>query len=765
VVTIAEKSISALSLVCCAMLIAPGTVAGEVDSPVGKAHWPRNPAPREGAPNIVLILTDDVGFGSSSGFGGPVPTPSFDAIAARGLKYNTFHTTGMCSPTRASLLTGRNPHNVNMGTLTNRPTGVDGYTSVMPDTARTVAEILKRQGYSTAAFGKWHLTPEWEVSQSGPFNRWPTGMGFEYFFGFLNHGTSHWAPSLVEGTQFRSPPDGDPSYHFERDLADHAINWIEQQQAATPDKPFFVYYSTAAAHAPHHIPQDWLQKFTGKFDQGWDRVREETFARQKALGIVPPSAALTPRPAVLPAWESLSADQKRYYARLMEAYAAALSFSDHQIGRVIEALGRTGKLDNTLIVFIEGDNGSSAEGGLGGFLFEQDYINAQKEDLGLALKHLHDIGGPALYQNYPAGWAWAMDTPFQYYKQVASHLGATRNALAISWPAAIKARGELRTQYHFVADIMPTLLEAAHIAPPKVVDGVQQMRVDGVSMLYSFNDSTAPSKRNTQVYELFENAGIYSRGWTAAVRPLNQPWTPMVSRTATDQKAWVWELYDLRSDFAQAHDLAQAEPKKLEELEALFWAEARRNHILPIHPVTTGSEGRPTLSSARTQFTYGPGIERLPEAAAPPLLNRSFSVDADVVLPDGAAHGVILSQGGRYGGYALYLADGKPVFHYNAIGPNQYEVRSSEALAPGAHKVSLEFRSDGNKKGAGGDATLRIDGRIVGAGRIERTLAIQISGTEGLDIGRDTITPVSEEYTPGSSVFSGTIDKVTVTLQ
>ena len=536
-------------------------------------------------------MTDDVGFGASGSFGGPIPTPTLDTLARNGLRYNRFHTTAICSPTRASLLTGRNPHNVGMGNATNLPTGYDGYTSVIPESAGTVARVLTDAGYSSAMFGKAHITPEWESGPTGPFDRWPTGLGFQHFYGFLNADSSMFEPSLVEDTRFVDMPRRDETYHFEKDIADQAIAWIKEQKSVRPDKPVFIYYAPASAHAPHHAPPEWLAKFRGHFDQGWDVVRQETFQRQKAAGLIPAYTELTPRPAQLPAWNTLSSDQKRLGTRLMEAYAAALAFADHEAGRVVDTMQGAGEPGNTMVIYIQGDNGSSAEGGINGLLFEQSQINGLTEDLTYQLAHIEEIGSEALYNTFPAGWGWAMNTPFKWYKRVGSHFGGTRNGMVISWPGHIDDPGSVRAQFHHVSDIMPTILEAARIAAPASIDGVQQKPLDGISMAYTFKRG-APDHRTQQIFEMMENMGLYNDGWMLSSTPVVIPW-------ALDQSPKVeladrrWELYDIRSDFSQAHDLARTEPVRLKQMQQEFWRLAQANAILPIHGLTEGRQGMP----------------------------------------------------------------------------------------------------------------------------------------------------------------------------
>ena len=739
---------------------------GRTAAESGALQWPHNPAAPAGAPNVLLIMTDDVGYGASSTFGGPVPTPTFDALAQAGIRYNRFHTAALCSPTRAALLTGRNPHNVGMGNVTNIPTGYEGYTSVIPKSGGTVARILRDNGYNTAMFGKSHLTPEWEMSQAGPFDRWPTGLGFEYFYGFLSADTNQWMPSLVENTREIEPPHNDSSFIFEHAIADKAIGWIDQQHAAAPDKPFFVYYAPGAAHAPHQAPKAWLEKFRGQFDQGWDVQREQTFARQKALGVVPRDARLTPRPQGLPAWATLNADQKQLYARLMEAYAANLAYADHEIGRVIEHLRQNGELQNTLVIYIQGDNGGSAEGGLNGAIYEQSMVNRRSEELGYMLGQIDKIGGPTAYNLYPAAWGWAMNTPFPYYKQVASQFGGTRNGMVMSWPGHMQDSNRVRSQFAFVTDIMPTILEAAGVRQPTNIDGVTQKPIDGISLAYTFQQPVAPGQRHTQVFEMMENFGVYHNGWFAGVLPKRYPWAVYadIGGGDLDPDHRTWQLFNIDNDYSQSTDLGAADPAKLKEMQALFWDEAAKNHILPIH-FGQGSEGRPSLTNGRTTFTYTPGISKIPEAAAPPTIGHSFAIKADLTV-SGTPSGVVVTQGGRFGGYALYLKDGRPVFAYNAVPPDVFIVAGDAPLPSGPHELTADFAIDKPARGAGGMLTLRVDGKPIASGRIERTIPTWISFSEGLDVGRDTLTPVVDDYTVAASALpDGALKQVTITIK
>ena len=727
----------------------------------GPAHWPKQPEAPVGAPNILLIMTDDVGFGASSTFGGPIPTPTFDSLARAGLRYNQFNTTALCSPTRAALLTGRNPHNVGMGNVTNLPTGYDGYTTVIPKSAGTVAEILKQNGYSTAGFGKWHLTPEWEESIAGPFDRWPSGLGFEYFYGFHSGDANQWAPRLIENNReiLRSET---PGYILDQDLADRAIGWLQEHRNLAPDKPFLLYYASGTAHAPHHAPAEWIAKFKGKFDQGWDKLRSEIFARQQKMGVVPAGTRLTHRPDILPPWSSLSPDEKRLAARLMEAYAGALTYADHQIGRVIDSLRENGQLDNTLIVYIQGDNGASAEGGVDGELFEQTFINGYQDTLAYKLAHIDEIGGPKAYNHFPAGWAWAVNTPFQYYKQVASHLGGVRNGMVMSWPKRIKPDSEIRQQFHFVSDITPTILDAAGVAAPTTLNGVPQKSLDGISMAYTFDQPRAPSHRPTQVFEMVQNLGIYHDGWWAGTKPVKAPWD-ILKASNIDRDSREWELYRVSDDFSQARNRARSDPAKLAEMKQLFWMEAERNSILPLHDPSEGTENMPGRSARSTLIFHG-RVLGVPRKVAPRTNGRSFTITADVSVPDNGAHGVIVTQGGRFGGYALYIKDGRLAFHYNAIGERQYDVKAVKLLPPGAHRIVADFRADTEQPRAGGELSLAVDGQRVASGRIDKTL-VDYWFTEGMDIGEDTMTPVTDDYAIADSRFNGTVEQVEFNLK
>ena len=725
--------------------------------------FPQEVKAPKGAPNILLILTDDVGFGASSTFGGPVPTPTMDRLARDGLRYTEFHTTALCSPTRASLLTGRNHHSAATGIIMEGGTGFPGYNTLMPKSVGTFSEVLRQSGYNTAWYGKNHNIPDWHNSQAGPFDLWPTGLGFEYFYGFIGGDTSQWAPAIFEGIKPIEPPHDDTDYFFEKDMADKAIERIRLLNALAPDKPWVTYYAPGTAHAPHHAPKDWIAKFKSQFDQGWDKVREETLARQKAQGVVPQDTQLTERSEGIPAWDSLDADHKRVAAHMMEVYAAALSYCDSQMGRVVDAIADMGKLDNTLIIYIQGDNGASAEGGPQGLLNEMSFFNAIPEDFSEVLRRMDELGGPTTFNHYPIGWAHAMDTPFQWTKQIASHFGGTRNGMVISWPDRIKDKGGVRTQFHHVIDIAPTILEAAGVQMPAMLNGVPQKPIEGVSMVYSFGDPKAASTRRTQYFEMFANRAIYNDGWVAATTPPLAPWASGKTIPVDDYK---WELYDITKDFSQANNLAAKEPQKLREMQELFWIEAARNNVLPLDNSKLermNVDNRPSLTRGRALFTYYPGMTRIPEGSAPSILNKSFKIGAELTIPAAGAEGVLVTQGGRFNGWGLYVLAGKPVFHYNTVGVFRYTVAGPDPLSPGDHTIVLDFTYDGGGLGKPGRAQLLVDGKQVAEGRIERTIPFRISADETLDIGEDTGTPVSEDYHVPFR-FTGDLKKLAIQL-
>jgi len=725
--------------------------------------FPKEVRAPKGAPNILLILTDDVGFGASTTFGGPIPTPTMDRLAKNGLRYTQFHTTALCSPTRAALLSGRNHHSNATGVIMELGTGFPGYNTLMPKSCGTFAEVLKQNGYNTAWYGKNHNVPDWHTSQVGPFDLWPTGLGFEYFYGFIGGDTSQWAPALFENIKPIEPPHNQPDYFFDKDMADHAIARIRLLHAIAPEKPWVTYYAPGTAHAPHHAPKDWIAKFKGKFDMGWDKMREETLARQKALGIVPPSTQLTPRPKDVQAWDSLDADHKKVYAHMMEVYAAALSYCDTQMGRILDALEDMGELDNTLVIYIQGDNGASAEGTPQGLLNEMSIFNNIPEDFKQVAARMDELGGPNTFNHYPVGWAHAMDTPFQWTKQIASHFGGTRNGLVISWPARIKDKGSIRTQFSSVIDIAPTILEAVGVQAPAMLNGVPQKPIEGFSMVYTFDNPKAKSAHRTQYFEMFCNRAIYNNGWVACTTPPILPW---VVGTVVPVDDYKWELYNVDEDFSEANDLAAKEPKKLRELQDLFWAEAGKYNVLPLDNSKVERFDvnlRPSLTRGRTEFTYGFGMVRIPEGSAPDLKNKSWRITADVEIPAGGAEGLLMTQGGRFNGLGLYLLQGKPVFHYNLVGVERTTIAGKDKLATGKHSIVVDFKYNGPGIGKSATATLTVDGKKVADGKIARTIPFRVSADETLDIGEDTGTPVSEDYHVPFK-FTGTIDKVVIKL-
>lgn len=736
---------------------------GRTPEESAEPDWPARPTAPADAPNVLVVLTDDVGFGASSTFGGPIETPTLDRLADAGLRYTRFHTTAMCSPTRAALLTGRNHHEAGFGRITESAMAYDGYTTVLPAETATLAEVLHRQGFSTALIGKFHNTPDWETGPAGPFDRWPTRLGFDHFYGFQGGGTNNWAPALYRGTEPVEPPVDDPGYHLEADLADEAIRWVRRQKSVAPDRPFFLHYSTAAAHSPHHAPADWIERFRGRFDAGWDDIRVQTLARQRATGMVPADTALTQRPAEIPSWDSLSQDARALYIRQMEVFAASVAYSDAQIGRLLDALTELGELDRSLVVFIQGDNGASAEGGPHGALNEALYMNGIGDTVERMSEHLDTLGGPQHYNHYAVGWAHAMDTPFQWFKQVASHFGGTRNGLVISHPAGIGGAGGVRRQFHHVVDVVPTILDVLGIAAPTTVDGVTQRPMAGTSMRYSFTDAEASSTRRTQYFELHGNRAIYHDGWVAACGPVEMPWAFAMPPPELDDRAW--ELYHVAQDDSQADDLADQHPDKLRELQDLFWIEAARHQVLPIIVGTArrGGPPQPSTVRGRTEFVYYAGAHRIPPGSAPDLVGRAFTVTAEVDVPADGGQGFLFGQGGRFGGHALYLLGGALVYHYNLLGLERSTVATPTGIGPGRRRLEVRFAPDGEGFGPAGTVTLRVDGREAASTHLERTVPWRMSYIEGLNVARDTGTPVSEDYQVPFA-FTGTLHQVRVQL-
>jgi arylsulfatase len=706
--------------------------------------------PPAGAPNVIIALLDDVGFGASSSFGGPCETPTAERLAADGLKYDRFHTTALCSPTRQALLTGRNHHSVGMGGITELATSAPGYNSIRPASAAPLAETLKLNGYSTAQFGKCHEVPTWETSPMGPFRQWPTGSGFEHFYGFIGGETNQYFPAIYQDTvpvePDRTPEEG---YHFTEDMTDRAIDWVRQQKALMPDKPFFVYWAPGATHAPHHVPEGWWSKYRGRFDDGWDALRERTFARQKELGVIPADAELTTRHDEIPAWDDMPDDLKPVLARQMEVYAGFLEHTDHHLGRLVGAVEELGVLDNTLIIYIIGDNGASAEGTPRGTFNELMTLNGvlDIETTEFMAERIEQFGGPDAFNHYAVGWAHAMDTPYQWTKQVASHWGGTRNGTVVHWPAGIESAGEVRQQFHHVIDVAATVLDVAGLPEPQEVHGVAQMPMHGVSMRYSFDDAGAADRRRTQYFEMFVNRGIYHEGWTAVTRH-SIPWLMAEMPDIADD---VWELYG-PDDWTQAHNLAAERPDKLAELQRLFLIEAARFNVFPlddrrVERFNSDLAGRPVLVQGRSQLVYR-GMKRLSEGSTINVKNKSHAVTANIVVPDGGGQGALIAQGGQYGGWSLYLHEGRLAYCYNTFGVEVSKTYSEAVVDAGDHQVRMEFTYDGGGLGLGGDVALFIDGQHAGSGRVERTVPMVFSADETTDLGEDTGTSVSDDYEP-----------------
>ncbi|GAA1058264.1 arylsulfatase [Agromyces luteolus] len=722
--------------------------------------------PPEGAPNVLIVLLDDVGFGASSAFGGPCRTPTAERLAAGGLRYNRFHTTALCAPTRQAMLTGRNHHSVGMGSITETATSAPGNSSVRPNTKAPLAMTLKLNGYATAQFGKCHEVPVWQASPIGPFDAWPSaGGGFETFYGFIGGENNQWDPALYEGTTPVDPPaTPEEGYHLTEDLADHAISWIRTQKSLTPDRPFFVYFAPGATHAPHHVPKEWADRYAGAFAHGWDAQRERTFERQKDMGIIPADAGLTARHDEIPAWDDMPDELKPVLEREMEVYAGFLEHTDHHVGRVIDAIEELGVLEDTLVYYIVGDNGASAEGTVNGAFNEMANFNgmAAVETPEFMRSKMDEFGSPSSYNHYAVGWAWAMDTPFQWTKQVASHWGGTRNGTIVHWPAGIAERGGLRSQFAHCIDVAPTVLEAAGLPEPTMVNGVQQSPIEGTSMLYTFDDPDAPERHDLQYFEMFGNRGIYHRGWSAVTKH-RTPWI-IVGGTMPALDDDVWELYDGGADYSQAHDLAAEQPERLHELQRLWLIEAVKYNVLPIDDRTgdridPARAGRPTLVRGRSQ-TFYPGMGRLSENSVVSMKNVSFSVTADIEVPDDGAEGVIIAQGGRFGGWSVYVHDGRLTFVYNVLGIHEFPVRADSDLPPGRHEVVMSFAYDGGGPAKGGDVTLLVDGAEIGRGRVEMTQPVIFSADETTDIGYESGSTVSREYTAATSRFRGRVHRV-----
>jgi arylsulfatase A-like enzyme len=720
----------------------------------------------EGAPNVVVVLIDDIGFGATTTFGGPIETPTFDRLGDNGLRFNRFHTTALCSPTRAALLSGRNHHNVNVGSVMEIATGFDGNQGIRPDDAKYFAETLRQNGYSTAAFGKWHETATWEVSVSGPYFRWPTNSGFDKFYGFIGGETNQWDPVIFDGVTKMAKKD-DPDYHFTTDMTNEAINWVKFQQAMTPEKPFMVYYATGAVHAPHHAPDEWIDMYKGKFDDGWLKLREETFARQKEMGVIPENAQLAPMPDDIKDWESLSDDEKRLFALQMETFAGFASHTDNEVGRLVDAIDEIGELQNTMFIYIMGDNGSSGEGGLEGTYNELVHLNGifDEETVESMLEHADDWGGPNSFPHMSAAWAVATDAPFKWTKQMAADFGGTRNGMVMHWPNGFSSKGEVRSQFHHVNDVAATVLEACKLPAPKSINGVEQIPLDGVSMLYCVDDADAADQHTTQYFEMFGNRAIYHDGWMARVVHM-VPWVGKPEQSLQDEE---WELYHVAEDFSLVNNVAADNPEKVEELKQLFEDEAIKNHVYPLDDrlyerFNAAMAGRPDLMGDRTTLTLGPGMTGMLENTFLNVKNRSKTIIATVDA-ESTDEGVILCQGGKFGGWALYMQDGKPAYTYNYFGLDSYTVMADNAISGDDVEIKLEFAYDGDGTGKGGTAMIYVNGEKVAEGRIDKTIPAVFSGDETADVGLDEATQVVSMFEDvDDSEFTGSIETVTISI-
>ena len=735
-----------------------------------KPYWPAQVVPPKGAPNVLLIMTDDQGYGVTGTFGGVIPTPAMDRIAKMGLRYTQFHSTALCSPTRAALITGRNHHSVGFGVIGEMSTGYPGYDSVIGPESATIGEILKENGYATSWFGKNHNTPTYQYSTAGPFDQWPVGMGFEYFYGFMGGESDQWTPYLFRNTTQIFPWVGKPGYNLTTDMADEAIKYMRELNAAAPDKPFFVYYVPGGTHSPHQPTKEWIDKFKGKFDMGWNQLREQIFANQKRLGVIPPGTQLTPWPDVLPKWDTLPADNKKLIAHEAEVFAAYVAYTDNEIGRVIQAVDDMGKLDNTLIIYISGDNGTSAEGTLVGTPNQMTAYNGIL-DIPIAeqMKFYDAWGSEATYPHMSVAWSWAFDTPFKWTKQVASFFGGTRQGMVIAWPGHIKDAGGIRTQFHHMIDIVPTILEAAGIPQPLEVNGVAQKPIEGVSMAYTFDkaNANAPSTRKTQYFEMFGNRAIYHDGWIAATPPPAPPWLLGTAKLPDVVNGYKWELYNLNDDYSEYNDLSAKYPDRLRDLQELFLVEATKYNVFPLDNSILPRiiTPRPSATAGRTLFTYTGELAGVPVSDAPSILNKSYTITADVEVPQGGGEGMLVTLGGRFGGYGLYLLKGKPVFTYNLLDLERFRWEDQEVLAPGKHTVVFDFKYDGPGFGKGGSGMLSVDGKQVASKTIPHTIPFLMSIDETFDIGIDLRTPVDDNDYQVPFAFNGTINKLTINLK
>jgi arylsulfatase len=763
----------------------PPPFGGEINPNAlqSKPYWPARVVPPKGAPNVVLIMTDDTGFGASSTFGGVIPTPALDRLAGMGLRYTNVNSTALCSPSRAALITGRNHHSVGFGVVSEQATGFPGYDSIIGKDSATIGEILKQNGYGTSWFGKAHNTPNFLASQAGPFDLWPTGMGFEYFYGFIGGDTNQWQPNLFRNTTPIYPYVGQPGWNLITTMADDSINWMNQLNDLAPDKPFFLYYVPGATHAPHHPTPEWIKKISDMhlFDRGWNALRDQIFANQKRLGVIPQDAKLTPWPDnLLKQWDTLSADEKKLFVRQADVYAAYLAYTDNEIGRVIKAVEDMGKLDNTLIIYIVGDNGSSAEGSLVGTPNEVASLQGIELPVEEQLKFYDVWGSDRTYPHMAVPWSWAFDTPFSWTKQVASHFGGTRQGMVVAWPKVIKDAGGIRNQFHHFIDIVPTILEASGIAAPLMVNGIAQKPIEGVSMAYTFDkaNANAPSRHRTQYFEMMGDRALYQDGWIASTKVVRPPWDTLGAVNPNPADNVTWELYDLSKDWTQFSDIAASNPARLKQMQDLFWVEAAKYNVLPLDAsvATRVIAPKPSLAAGRTAFTYSREVTGIPPGDAPSLLNTSYTLTADVEIPSGGAEGVLNTNGGRFGGYGFYILKGKPVFNWNLVGLKHERWESPEALSPGKHTVEFDFKYDGlgfatlafnNISGIGrsGTGELKVDGKVVASQKMERTIPIILQWDETFDVGADTGTPVDDQDYQVPFRFTGKLNKLTLSIE
>jgi arylsulfatase A-like enzyme len=733
-----------------------------------KPWWPPTVVPPKGAPNILLIMTDDQGYGVCSTFGGVIPTPALDRIAKAGLRYTQFHSTALCSPTRAALITGRNHHSSGFGVISEQATGYPGYDSIITKDKATIGEILKENGYATSWFGKNHNTPTYLYSLAGPFDQWPSGMGFDYFYGFMGGETNQWTPYLFRDHTAIFPWIGKPGYNLITDMADEAIKYLTDLNAAAPEKPFFLYYVPGGTHAPHHPTPEWIAKMKGKFDMGWNELRDQIFANQKKLGVIPQNTELTPWPDLLPKWDTLNPTQKKVYAHQAEIFGAYAAYTDHEIGRVIQAVEDLGKLDNTLIIYISGDNGTSAEGSAIGTTFDLAAIQGIDMPVDAQLKFYNVLGSDVTTPHMSVAWSWAFDTPFKWTKQIASYFGGTRQGMAISWPGHIKDLGGIRSQFHHIIDIVPTILEVTGIQPPAMVNGIAQKPIEGISMAYTFDNANAnaPSKRDTQYFEMFGNRALYHDSWIATTVPPQPPWLMGTVKMPDVLTGYKWELYNIADDFSENNDLGAKNPDKLKELQGLFMDEARKYQVLPLDNSILARllAPRPSATAGRTEFTYSGEVSGVPDGNAPNLLTKSYSITADVEIPTKGAEGMLNTLGGRFGGYGLYLVKGKPVFTYNLLALEKFRWEGPQALTPGKHTIVFDFKYDGPGMGKGGTGVMSVDGKEVANKKIPHTIPAIMTIDESFDVGVDTRTGVDDKDYKLPFRFTGKLDKLTIKL-